>query len=117
MQKQKIKNFTKLVTRENLRKLDAFKEAGSNNNLEARYEKKAGKPKINILKKEVMQKICLDITEEVQHLEGLEISLAGRIKGAAMARRTTTGLAGSLKPQTILGSQTYSVYQKNVYTK
>lgn len=64
-----------------------------------------------------MQKICSDIQEEVQHLEGLEISLAGRIKGAAMARRTTTGLAGSLKPQTILGSQTYSVYQKNVYTK
>jgi hypothetical protein len=116
MQKQKIKDFTKLVTQENLKKLDHSKAKIHSETLETRFEKKI-KGKLNVLKQEAIQEICSDKKEVVEHLEGLEISLAGRIKGAAMARRTTTGLAGSLKPQTILGSQTYSVYQKNVYTK
>lgn len=50
-------------------------------------------------------------------LIGLEITLIGRIKGAAKARKTTTGLSGTLKPQTILGSEYYSISQKQVFTK
>jgi hypothetical protein len=52
-----------------------------------------------------------------EQLVGLEITLIGRIKGAAKARKTTTGLSGTLKPQTILGSEYYSISQKQVFTK
>lgn len=52
-----------------------------------------------------------------EQLRGLEITLIGRIKGAAKARKTTTGLSGTLKPQTILGSEYYSIAQRQVYTK
>jgi len=52
-----------------------------------------------------------------EQLTGLEITLKGRIKGAAKARKTTTGLDGTLKPQTVLGSEYYSIAQKQVYTK
>ncbi len=55
--------------------------------------------------------------ESSEQLRGLEITLIGRIKGAAKARKTTTGLSGTLKPQTILGSEYYSIAQRQVYTK
>jgi hypothetical protein len=50
-------------------------------------------------------------------LKGLEISIKGRIKGAAKARRESTGLWGTLNPQTYLGTYYYNIYQKHIYTK
>jgi len=75
------------------------------------------KNKILHLAKSTLKELQQISRQQTENLVGLEISLAGRIKGAAKARRTTTGLSGSLKPQTILGSEIYSIYQKNVYTK
>lgn len=52
-----------------------------------------------------------------KEMKGLEINVKGRINGAAKARKETTGLWGTLKPQTYLGPHSYQIYQKPIYTK
>ena len=116
MKKENIARFKKYVAQQNIMKkpeiVSLYNKEGKS--VEVCFEK-AERSKIKFLTEATLKEISRKASSE--KLVGLEISLAGRIKGAAMARRTTTGLSGSLKPQTILGSEYYSIYQKNVYTK
>jgi hypothetical protein len=113
-----IQKFKKYVVEHNLKKKSKNWNKG---NLS---QKGSLKNKFEIIEKNRIQNLT-DIklkelktsNRKTENLAGIEISLGGRIKGAAKARRTTTGLSGSLKPQTILGSEFYSIYQKNVYSK
>jgi hypothetical protein len=113
MKNKSLENYKIQLLENNLRK-----KLGSSENLSTlliNYENS---------EKNKVDKLCeyhlLDIQEsriQPEKLVGLEISLSGRLKGAAKARRMTTGLSGTLKPQTILGSEYYSISQRQVYTK
>lgn len=116
MKKQNIKNFKNHVLQQNLKKKNKSVLTNEKFFMFSEFET-LEKHKIKILTENLIKNLTQNQKDVSEKLVGIEISLSGRIKGAAMARRTTTGLSGSLKPQTILGSEYYSITQKNIFTK